>query len=177
MVKGAAPEGSPANSALDGTPSWARSRVTTGDDGLPHTITDPLHKTKALSWNAFAQLTRYEDCSGRVTTYDYDDRQHMIAVTDADSIGAMRALSHRLGRWVGGSTGTNLWACAHLVAEMAAAGESGSIVTLLCDSGDRYATTYYDDDWLAARSGFWTEQLDALAGAFGDPAPERKQPK
>lgn len=33
------------------------------------------------------------------------------------------------------------------------------------------------DDWLAARSGFWTEQLDALAGAFGDPAPERKQPK
>ena len=83
MVKGAAPEGSPANSALDGTPSWARSRVTTGDDGLPHTITDPLHKTKALSWNAFAQLTRYEDCSGKVTTYRYDDRQHLIAVTDA----------------------------------------------------------------------------------------------
>ena len=32
----------------------------------------------------------------------------MIAVEDADSIGAMRALSDRLGRRVGGSTGTNL---------------------------------------------------------------------
>ena len=28
------------------------------------------------------------------------------------------------------------------------------------------------DDWLAARAGFWTEQLDALADAFGDPDPQ-----
>jgi cysteine synthase A len=25
------------------------------------------------------------------------------------------------------------------------------VVTLLCDGGDRYAATYYDDDWLAAQ--------------------------
>ena len=31
------------------------------------------------------------------------------------------------------------------------AGLGGSIVTLLCDSGDRYAETYYDDDWVAAQ--------------------------
>ena len=30
-------------------------------------------------------------------------------------------------------------------------GETGSVVTLLCDSGDRYADTFYDDDWLAAQ--------------------------
>ena len=59
------------------------TRYANGDDGLPHTLTDPLHKTKTLSWNAFAQLTRYEDCSGKVTTYRYNDRQHLIAVTDA----------------------------------------------------------------------------------------------
>ena len=28
-------------------------------------------------------------------------------------------------------------------------GEPGSVVTLLCDGGERYAATYYDDDWLA----------------------------
>jgi cysteine synthase A len=55
----------------------------------------------------------------------------MIAVSDGESLGAMRALSARLGRRVGGSTGTNLWACARLVEEMRAAGETGSIVTLL----------------------------------------------
>ncbi len=80
----------------------------------------------------------------------------MIAVEDADSIGAMRALSDRLGRRVGGSTGTNLWACAQLIEEMAAAGETGSIVTLLCDGGDRYGCTYYDDAWLDERAVAWT---------------------
>ena len=25
------------------------------------------------------------------------------------------------------------------------------MVTLLCDGGERYATTYYDDGWLAAQ--------------------------
>ena len=27
-------------------------------------------------------------------------------------------------------------------------GARGSIVTLLCDSGERYGNTYYDDAWL-----------------------------
>ena len=29
-------------------------------------------------------------------------------------------------------------------------GETGSVVTLLCDGGERYRHTYYDDAWLAA---------------------------
>ena len=79
----------------------------------------------------------------------------MEAVSDSDSIGAMRALADRLGRRVGGSTGTNLWACATLAGEMAAAGETGSVVTLLCDGGERYAATYYDDAWLDAKGLEW----------------------
>jgi len=79
----------------------------------------------------------------------------MIPVDDACSIGAMRALSGRLGRRVGGSSGTNLVACAQLIQEMAARGDQGSIVTILCDGGERYACTYYDDDWLAARGIHW----------------------
>ena len=34
---------------------------------------------------------------------------------------------------------------------MKASGESGSVVSLLCDSGERYRSTYYNDAWLAAR--------------------------
>ena len=75
----------------------------------------------------------------------------MMAVEDADSIAAMRALSHRLGRNVGGSTGTNLIACLALAQEMVDAGTSGSIVTLLCDGGERYSCTYYQDGWLKDR--------------------------
>ena len=73
----------------------------------------------------------------------------MMRVPDAASIAAMRAAATLLGRRVGGSTGTNLWGAFALIAELRAAGHTGSVVTLLCDSGDRYARTYYDDDWLA----------------------------
>ena len=88
----------------------------------------------------------------------------MIAVEDIHSIGAMHALTALLGRRVGGSTGTNIWACLAIADEMASAGQSGSIVTLLCDSGDRYSSTYYDADWLEA-SGLDWRTAAALASA------------
>ncbi|MGE9840296.1 type IV secretion protein Rhs, partial [Pseudomonas sp. UM16] len=53
------------------------------DDGLPHTIIDANHKAKYLWWNAFAQVERYQDCSGKSTRYRYDERQYLVAVTDA----------------------------------------------------------------------------------------------
>ncbi len=95
----------------------------------------------------------------------------MIAVEDAASIGAMRALSDALGRRVGGSTGTNVWACALLAEEMAAAGGAGSMVTLLCDGGDRYGHTYYDDAWLAERGIDWRAAADRVAKFLGSPGP------
>ncbi|MCW1805376.1 PLP-dependent cysteine synthase family protein [Brachybacterium squillarum] len=75
----------------------------------------------------------------------------MIRVPDAASVAAARHLSERLGRRVGASTGTNLVAVARLVTELRERGERGSVLTLLCDSGDRYAGTYFDDDWVAAQ--------------------------
>jgi cysteine synthase A len=75
----------------------------------------------------------------------------MIRVPDAASLAAMRHLERVTGRRAGGSTGTNLWGAFGLVAEMLAAGRTGSVVTLLCDGGERYARTYYCDDWLVAQ--------------------------
>ena len=95
----------------------------------------------------------------------------MIAVEDSASIGAMRALSNALGRRVGGSTGTNVWACALLAEEMAVAGETGSIVTLLCDGGERYGRTYYDDAWLAERGVDWRDAADRVAKFLSAAAP------
>ena len=75
----------------------------------------------------------------------------MICVPDAASLAAMRELERTTGRRAGGSTGTNLWGVFQLVAEMLAAGRTGSVVTLLCDGGERYACTYYDDGWVAGQ--------------------------
>ena len=74
----------------------------------------------------------------------------MIQVENTASYAAMHVLERLTGRRYGGSTGTNLFGVMLLAAEMAARGEEGSIVTLACDPGDRYLTTYYDRAWLAA---------------------------
>ena len=89
----------------------------------------------------------------------------MIRVPDAASVAAARYLSEHLGRRVGASTGTNLVAAAQLIAQMRERGESGSVLTLLCDPGDRYSDTYFDDAWVAAQGwelGPWREALERL---------------
>ena len=45
---------------------------------------------------------------------------------------------------------------------MAERGETGSIVTLICDSGDRYLDTYYDTQWIEDNIGDLTPYNNAL---------------
>lgn len=75
----------------------------------------------------------------------------MLRIPDAASIAAAHVLSERLFRRVGGSTGTNFMALLHMAAGMMREGRQGSLVTLICDSGDRYASTYYEPGWLDAQ--------------------------
>jgi cysteine synthase A len=89
----------------------------------------------------------------------------MIVVPDAASVAAARVVSRRLGKRCGGSTGTNIWACATLISEMAASGAQGSIVSLLCDDGARYANSYFNDDWLRA-SGLDIARYETQLEAF-----------
>lgn len=86
----------------------------------------------------------------------------MVAVPDAASIAAARHVSAVLGRRVGPSTGTNVWGAFGLLAEMVAEGRSGSVVTLLADSGDRYRDTYFSDVWVAAQGLDPTGPAEAL---------------
>src|SRR5690625_4065735 len=88
---------------------------------------------------------------------------------------ALRYLETGLGRRCGGSTGTNLIGVVRLLAEMRQRNERGSIVTLICDGGERYADTYYNDDWLAAENIDIQPWLQALerwdqTGEWQEPA-------
>ncbi|QDG67566.1 PLP-dependent cysteine synthase family protein [Pseudarthrobacter sp. NIBRBAC000502772] len=76
---------------------------------------------------------------------------HMIQVPDAASVAAMRHLRTVADLHAGPSTGTNLWGVWQLVAEMVAEGQRGSIVSLMCDGGDRYAGNYYNPAWLSGQ--------------------------
>lgn len=75
-----------------------------------------------------------------------------IRVRDLDSIAAMRLMSRWTGRRVGPSTGTNLIGVLRLMDEMRQRKTPGSIVSLICDSGERY-DHLYDDSWIRHHFG------------------------
>ncbi len=77
----------------------------------------------------------------------------MKKIPDRASVATAHWVSNLLGRKVGASTGTNLYAALQLACEMKLRGERGSIVTLLCDSGERYLDTYYDKEWVKQNIG------------------------
>lgn len=89
----------------------------------------------------------------------------MMRVPDGASVATMQWLETLLGRKVGASTGTNMWGVLQLAAKMHAEGRSGSIVTLLCDSGERYLDTYYNSQWVEENIGSlqpWQHKLSEL---------------
>jgi len=75
----------------------------------------------------------------------------VVEVNDTDSIAGAWLLESLFGRRYGGSSGTNFVACLQLAMAMRALGERGSIVSLLCDRGERYDRTLFDRNWLEAR--------------------------
>lgn len=109
----------------------------------------------------------------------------MVKVPDDLSLAAMRHVSRSLGRRVGGSTGTNFIGVLAAARAMREQGRSGSIVSILCDGGERYAHSYYDPDWYR-RSGMEFDAADARLDAAlkggeltalsvaGDLSPDRK---
>lgn len=89
-----------------------------------------------------------------------DEMRH---IPDTASIATIHWLEKLLGRKVGPSTGTNLYGALQIASEMKARGEKGSIVTLLCDSGERYLDTCYDGQWVASNIGDiepWKRKLE-----------------
>jgi len=74
---------------------------------------------------------------------------HMIRIPDSASIAATHFLKDVIGLNCGPSTGTNLWGAFQLIAQMRAEQKSGSLVMILCDSGERYGNTYYNPSWVA----------------------------
>jgi cysteine synthase len=91
----------------------------------------------------------------------------MMKVPDAASVAAVLALEAATGRRAGGSTGTGLWSALKIVAEMVAQGRTGSVVTLLCDPGDRYLDRYYSNTWLEEQGldvGLYTTAIESFLG-------------
>ncbi|EGR0792053.1 PLP-dependent cysteine synthase family protein [Vibrio cholerae] len=116
-----------------------------------------------------AELTR--DCGSKIEgigrprvepSFIPDLVDEMRAIPDAASVATIYWLEKILGRKAGASTGTNLYGALQLACEMKRRGEQGSIVTLLCDSGERYLDTYYNPEWVKNNIGDLSKYLHKL---------------
>ncbi|ENM3876616.1 TPA: PLP-dependent cysteine synthase family protein [Vibrio cholerae] len=116
-----------------------------------------------------AELTR--DCGSKIEgigrprvepSFIPDVVDEMRAIPDAASVTTIYWLEKILGRKAGASTGTNLYGALQLACEMKRRGEQGSIVTLLCDSGERYLDTYYNPEWVKNNIGDLSKYLHKL---------------
>ncbi len=116
-----------------------------------------------------AELTR--DCGSKIEgigrprvepSFIPDVVDEMRAIPDAASVATIYWLEKILGRKAGASTGTNLYGALQLACDMKRRGEQGSIVTLLCDSGERYLDTYYNSEWVKNNIGDLSKYLHKL---------------
>jgi cystathionine beta-synthase len=72
----------------------------------------------------------------------------MLRVTDREAFAATRELARCEAMLVGGSSGAALWGVRQVAGRL---GQSARIVTVFPDSGSRYLSTIYNDQWMEAR--------------------------
>ena len=65
-------------------------------------------------------------------------------------------LQQILNRQCGGSTGTNLYAAFQIISELSKKEEHATVVSMICDGGERYLDSYHNDAWLS-KKGFQIE--------------------
>jgi cystathionine beta-synthase len=84
-----------------------------------------------------------QDCLPKNVHFQYIDK--IINVTDMDSFNYARMMCRQEGIFCGGSTGTIVSATLEIAKDL---DESAVIVFIICDTGERYLSKFYSDEWL-----------------------------
>ncbi len=89
------------------------------------------------------------------TSLHFDVVDEFVQVGDREAFRMARRLTREEGLFVGGSTGMNV----HVALDVARRVDDPSalVVTILCDTGERYISKVYDDEWMRAN-----QMLDAV---------------
>lgn len=84
-----------------------------------------------------------QDCIPQNIHFEYIDK--IINVSDKDSFGYAKQLTLKEGIFCGGSTGTNFYAAIETAKYLT---ENDIIVFIVADTGERYLSKLYNEEWL-----------------------------
>ena len=93
------------------------------------------------------------------TSLHFDVIDEWITVTDGDAFRMARRCTREEGLFIGGSAGLNVWSA--LEVAKAADDPKGCVVTILCDSGERYLSKVFDDNWMRENQLLAEEKVTA----------------
>jgi cystathionine beta-synthase len=84
-----------------------------------------------------------------IKTAQFEILDDMYQVEDKKAFGWTKKLAFEEGILVGGSSGANIWGAVKLAKEI---DREANIVTIFCDSGYKYFSTIYNDDWMKEKN-------------------------
>ncbi|MFJ3974157.1 PLP-dependent cysteine synthase family protein [Streptomyces sp. NPDC090021] len=86
---------------------------------------------------------------------DYEVFDQGVKASDSEAFETCRYLARNFGILIGGSAGGVVYKA---LERARSAGPGSTIVVLVCDGGDKYLDTVFNDDWMAAH-GLFDEQV------------------
>lgn len=106
------------------------------------------------------------------TSLHFDVIDEWMFVSDAEAFQTARRLTREDGLFTGGSTGVNVKAALDVARRVD--DPQALVVTVLCDTGERYLSKLYDDNWMRENQLLDREKVTAtalLAGRRNDVPP------
>ena len=82
----------------------------------------------------------------------------VVNITDRESFEYSRLLGRTEGIFCGGSTGTNFAGALRIAREL---DETGLVVFIVCDTGERYLTKHHSDEWLREKRMLEPQRMTA----------------
>lgn len=93
------------------------------------------------------------------TSLHFDVVDEWITVSDGDAFRMARRCTREEGLFIGGSAGLNVFSALEVAKRVD--DPRACIVTILCDSGERYLSKVYDDNWMRENQLLAAERVTA----------------
>jgi cystathionine beta-synthase len=106
------------------------------------------------------------------TSLHFDVVDEWMTVTDAQAFQTARKLTREEGLFTGGSSGLNVYTALEVARKID--DPDAMVVTVLCDSGERYLSKLYDDHWMRENQMLEGERVSA--GSLLDARPAEIPP-